>query len=108
MGQLTLTINLDEKVYRALEQRAASRQSAVHKLAAEALAEWLDLIPDDGQSQAWYWTERWQAGAQTAEADGRAGRYKDFATMDEFINALDEPLDEETEAREFEHRHTLP
>lgn len=39
-------------------------------------------------SQAWFWTEEWQAGEREAEDDLRAGRYTTHDGPDEFIEAL--------------------
>jgi hypothetical protein len=88
-----MTITLREPVYRALTAQAAQQHRALDELINELLEQVLGAERDE--SQAWYWTERWQAGARVAEADLQAGRYKDFATMDEFIAALDEPLEDE-------------
>jgi len=38
--------------------------------------------------QAWFWTPEWQAAERKADEDLAAGRYKDFATMDDFIADL--------------------
>ena len=38
--------------------------------------------------QAWFWTPKWQAGEREADEDIAAGRYKDFATMEDFIADL--------------------
>ena len=40
------------------------------------------------RSQAYFWTERWQAGEREAEEDLRAGRYQDFSSMDDLIKSL--------------------
>ena len=42
------------------------------------------------RSQAYFFTQRWQAGEQEADADVRAGRYVDFANMDAFLESLDD------------------
>ncbi|MBN1812724.1 MAG: hypothetical protein JXA14_12880 [Anaerolineae bacterium] len=47
-------------------------------------SEWTEIDPD----QMWYWTEQWQVQEREAEDDFRAGRYDEFATMDEFIGSL--------------------
>ena len=40
--------------------------------------------------QAWYWTAEWQKRECEAEADLASGRYRDFASMDDFIASLDD------------------
>jgi hypothetical protein len=97
---MTLTVTLTEPVYRVLEQRAAAQQRSLIELASELLTE--SAADESDESQAWYWTERWQTGARTAEKDLREGSYKDFATMNEFIAALAEPLADEADAAEGE------
>jgi len=58
------------------------------------------LVEDDGslrlvpkiaidRSQAYFWTERWQQGEREAEEDLHAGRFKQFANMDELIHDLE-------------------
>jgi AbrB family looped-hinge helix DNA binding protein len=41
------------------------------------------------RSQAYFWTERWQAGEREAEEDLKTGRYQEFENVDEAIAALD-------------------
>ena len=52
----------------------------------------LRLIPKVAidRSQAYFWTTRWQQGESQAEQDLRAGRFQDFASMDEFIRSLED------------------
>lgn len=38
--------------------------------------------------QAWFWTPEWQAQERKVDEDIAAGRYKDFSTMEDFINDL--------------------
>ena len=45
-------------------------------------------VKDD--SQAYFWTRRWQDGEREADDDLRNGRFKEFKTMDEAIKFLDE------------------
>ncbi len=51
----------------------------------------LRLVPKIAidRSQAYFWTERWQQGEREAEEDLRAGRYKQFASMDEMIREME-------------------
>lgn len=51
----------------------------------------LRLVPKIAidRSQAYFWTERWQQGEHEAEEDLRAGRFKQFASMDELIKDLE-------------------
>jgi AbrB family looped-hinge helix DNA binding protein len=41
------------------------------------------------RDQAYFYTERWQAGEREAEADLKAGRYEDFDNMDDFLKSLE-------------------
>ena len=41
-------------------------------------------------SQAWFWTEAWQAGEKAASADIAAGRTTVHPSTDEFLAALGE------------------
>ena len=45
-------------------------------------------VKDD--SQAYFWTRRWQEGEREADEDLKAGRFQEFKTMDEAIKFLDE------------------
>ena len=38
--------------------------------------------------QAWFWTEEWQKGEREADEDIKAGRVKEFATVEEAIEFL--------------------
>lgn len=51
----------------------------------------LRLVPKIAidRSQAYFWTERWQQGERETEEDLRAGRFKDFASIDELIQDLE-------------------
>jgi bifunctional DNA-binding transcriptional regulator/antitoxin component of YhaV-PrlF toxin-antitoxin module len=40
-------------------------------------------------SQAWFWTERWQAMEREADEDYAAGRYKTFDDVERFLDDLD-------------------
>jgi hypothetical protein len=40
--------------------------------------------------QAWFWTPEWQAGEREADEDIKVGRYKDFSTMDDLLNDLND------------------
>jgi len=42
------------------------------------------------RSQAYFWTKRWQEGEHEAEEDMRLGREKEFKTMKDAIEFLDE------------------
>jgi AbrB family looped-hinge helix DNA binding protein len=42
------------------------------------------------RSQAYFWTKRWQEGEREADEDIRAGRVKEFKTMEEAVEYLDE------------------
>ena len=51
----------------------------------------LMLVPKQliDKDQTWFWTKEWQAAEREAEDDLRAGRVKDFDTLDELIADLD-------------------
>jgi len=55
----------------------------------------LRLIPKVAvdRAQAYFFTERWQDGERAAEADLQAGRYDDFASMDDLIAALEDDME---------------
>ena len=55
-----------------------------------------DKIPvrdDQDNNQSWFWTDEWQAMEQEAEEDLRLGRYKDFDTIEEFLESLCSPVE---------------
>ncbi len=45
-------------------------------------------LSNRADDQQWYWSAEWQAGEREAEADLQAGRYQDFASIDEFLASL--------------------
>jgi AbrB family looped-hinge helix DNA binding protein len=45
-------------------------------------------VKDD--SQSYFWTRRWQDGEREADMDLKAGRFQDFASMEDLINDLNE------------------
>ena len=49
------------------------------------------------RSQAYFWTQRWQQGERAVEEDLQAGRYQDFASMDDLIDALHEDMGNDAE-----------
>jgi len=51
----------------------------------------LRLIPQVlvERSQAYFWTERWQAGEQATDVDLEAGRYKDFDDIESLLEELE-------------------
>jgi AbrB family looped-hinge helix DNA binding protein len=51
----------------------------------------LRLVPKIAidRSQAYFWTERWQQGEYEAEEDLRAGRFKQFDSIEELIRDLE-------------------
>lgn len=54
---------------------------------AETHSEALARLEDDSD-QAYFWTEKWQAGERETDEDMAAGRVKTFDTMDELITDL--------------------
>ena len=51
----------------------------------------LELIPQHAidASQAWFWSERWQAMEREADADIAAGRIQRFNSVDDLLAELD-------------------
>jgi antitoxin MazE len=51
----------------------------------------IELIPQHAidASQAWFWSERWQAMEREADEDIAAGRVRRFESGDEFLAELD-------------------
>lgn len=51
----------------------------------------LVLVPQAliDRDQAWYWTAEWQAAEREADEDLKAGRYRDFATVEDAIADLE-------------------
>lgn len=45
----------------------------------------LEIDPD----QAWFWTNRWQAGERAVEENYAAGRYETFDDVESFLADLD-------------------
>ncbi|MBI4671785.1 MAG: hypothetical protein HY741_08980 [Chloroflexi bacterium] len=52
------------------------------------------LNPSD-ESQSYYFTPVWQEREREAEQDLHLGRFQVFDSMDDFINSLDDPLEDE-------------
>lgn len=50
------------------------------------------IEPSD-PDQTWFWTPAWQAREQAVDQEIAAGQYKDFATMDELLDDLDNDAD---------------
>lgn len=46
------------------------------------------------RNQSWYWTPEWQAAEREASDDIAAGRFDDFATMDDMISDLQQQTKE--------------
>jgi AbrB family looped-hinge helix DNA binding protein len=51
----------------------------------------LRLVPQTlvERSQAYFWTERWQAGEKGTGVDLEAGRYKDFDDIESLLEELE-------------------
>jgi AbrB family looped-hinge helix DNA binding protein len=79
-GQLTLPEEI----------RKAAHLDEGDLLEAELTDEGILLRPQKviDASQAWYWTEEWQAGEREADADLAAGRFETFESGEEFLEAL--------------------
>ena len=46
------------------------------------------------KSQAWYWTKDWQVAEREADEDIAAGRVKEFDTVEELIEELNQDQDQ--------------
>ena len=51
----------------------------------------IELIPKVAvdESQAWFWTDRWQQMERQVEAEKRAGKIRRFDNVEELIKDLD-------------------
>ena len=58
---------------------------------AGVLADYLRESLAVAEDQAWYWTEKWQAGEREAEADLAASRFQVFESMEDMIQDLGWP-----------------
>ncbi len=60
-------------------------------LAVRIDSDGIHLIPQVmvDRHQAYFWTERWQAGEREAEADLEAGRYQDFESIEDMLADLE-------------------
>lgn len=58
----------------------------------------LDIAASDTktESNAWFWSEEWQAGEREADEDISNGRYKKFTTVNELLGYLDGLEEEES------------
>jgi AbrB family looped-hinge helix DNA binding protein len=82
-GQITLPA--------AIRRQAKLREGDALEVVVEADGS-VRLIPKTviDRSQAYFWTERWQAGEREAQADIESGRVKSFDDLDEALAFLDE------------------
>lgn len=74
------------------EIRAAARLREGDPIVFELTDEGILLRPQRviDASQAWFWTERWQAGERQASADIAAGRTEVFKTDEDFLASFDD------------------
>ena len=56
-------------------------------LSYELFLEILSYFPEE--SQAYFWTEEWQAKEQAADQANAEGRYETFSSVEEMIDFLD-------------------
>ena len=78
---------------KALARRARLASASGHplefKLSPEESASLAEAIDEAlAEDQAWFWSEAWQAGERTSEADLGEGRYQDFDTMEDMLRDL--------------------
>lgn len=80
-GQITLPT--------AVRRKANLKEGDLLEVVVEADGT-VRLVPQIAveRSQAYFWTRRWQAGEREADDDLIAGRYKDFASMDDLLADL--------------------
>lgn len=81
-GQITLPA--------AIRRQAKLKEGDALEVVVEADGS-VRLIPKTviDRSQAYFWTERWQAGEREAQADIEAGRVERFDEVDEAMAFLD-------------------
>lgn len=53
------------------------------------------LLAPNEDSQSYYFTPGWQEREREAEQDLKMGRFQVFDTMEDFIDSLDRPLEDE-------------
>ncbi|MEW5828833.1 MAG: AbrB/MazE/SpoVT family DNA-binding domain-containing protein [Chloroflexota bacterium] len=82
-GQITLPSNIRKK--------ANLKEGDLLAVIVEADGT-LRLVPQFAidRSQAYFWTRRWQEGEREADEDLLNGRFREFGTMEEAIQFLDE------------------
>jgi len=77
--------------------KTTNRKKYQNKLSPEETEKILEGGQPTGEprdpDQAWFWTEKWQAGERESEEDIRAGRIESFDTMEEFLATLDNDED---------------
>ena len=80
-GQITLPASI----------RRQAKINEGDSLAVRVEADGLHLVPQVmvDRQQAYFWTERWQAGEREAEADLEAGRYQDFDSIEDLLADLE-------------------
>ncbi len=54
--------------------------------AQQLVALWDKIVASD---QTWYWTPEWQAAEAKADAELAAGKFDDFASIEEMISDLE-------------------
>jgi hypothetical protein len=67
---------------------AADERKSVLAMARSVRAEAFAVMQRLNPDQAWFWTEKWQAGQRCAAADVAAGRVTSFESDEEFFAAL--------------------
>jgi len=80
-GQITLPASV----------RRQARIEEGDALAVRIDRDGIHLVPQMlvDRSQAYFWTERWQAGEREAQADLESGRYQDFDSIEDLLADLD-------------------
>ena len=80
-GQITLPASV----------RRQARVDEGDSLAVRIDEEGIHLVPQVmvDRSQAYFWTERWQAGEREAEANLQSGHYQDFDSIEDLLADLE-------------------
>lgn len=74
------------------EVRRATRLEEGDPIEVEIVEEGILLRPQKviDATQAWFWTDAWQAGERAASEELAAGKGKTYESGDEFLASLDE------------------
>lgn len=69
----------------AQEARMAGERQEPLTLSPEASVALAEFLVEALDAQAWFWTEKWQAGERAVDEYLAAGDIEEFSTMEEFL-----------------------